>query len=105
MDGSIYMKDYLFYKKLEDGMGDRFEGCEFSNQDVKISSPLGTIEVNGFLYYEPDENNKVPIFCAMWIDSNVAEFTNTNDSVGTVHFKIDIDKIKKGLLQRLETLR
>lgn len=93
MDGSVYMKDYTFYKKLEDGMGDRFEGCEFSNQDVKISISSHTVETSGFLYYEPNENNKVPIFCAMWVDNYVAEFNNTNDNVGTVRFKIEIEKI------------
>ncbi len=107
--GSVYMKDYWYYKNLEDGgMGDKLEGCEFSNQDVTIKVDDGgkDIVAPGFVYYEPNVENKVPIFCATWVDEKNAvlkkvELCGQHQITGrTIYFgcfsvKIDIDKIVK----------
>lgn len=95
--GSVYMKDYWYYKNLEDGgMGDKYEGCEFSNQDVRIKiSENENVVVPGFLYYEPDVDNKVPIFCATWINEKNAKLKDVVGQIGELHISIDVDKIVK----------
>ena len=94
--GSVYMKDYWFYKNLEDGgMGDKYEGCEFSNQEVRIKLDDGgkDIVVPGFLYYEPNAENKVPIFCATWVNEKNSQLKKVEGQIGELHISIDVDRI------------
>ncbi len=102
-EGSIYMKDYWYYKKLEDeGMGDKYEGCEYSNQLARIKNDDGEdIVVPAFLYYEPNPENKVPIFCATWVNENNSTLRILKEQsidehrvyVGKLQVKIDVNRI------------
>ena len=94
--GSVYMKDYWYYKNLEDGgMGDKYEGCEFSNQTVriKLGNNENDIVADGFLYYEPNSDNKVPIFCCTWVNANNSTLEKVIQSIGELHIRINIDRL------------
>ena len=96
--GSVYMKDYWYYKNLEDGgMGDKYEGCVFSNQTVRIKLGDGENDIvtDGFLYYEPNPDNKVPIFCCTWVNANNSALERVTQSVGELHVRIDVDSLIK----------
>lgn len=95
--GLIYMKDFNYYRSLEkQGQGDKYEGALYSNQIVTIYDGIKQIKVPGFLFYPPNPDLKIPIFCATWVNSKNSElyFVDSN-GYGELHIKIDIDRIKE----------
>lgn len=96
--GSIYMKDFNYYRTLDkQGQGDKNEGALYSNQYVTISAEgIEPLKLPAFLYYPPNPELKIPIFCATWVDaSNSQLYSVDNNGFGELHIKIDVNKIKE----------
>lgn len=92
------MKDFNYYRSLEKkGQGDENEGSLYCNQYVTINADgVEPLTIPGFLYYPPNPELKIPIFCAMWVNSNNAQLYSIKENgIGELHIKLDIEKIKE----------
>jgi len=95
LNGSLYMKEVGFYRKLEEqymkkGMGDKIDGFMVARKmpiyihqaNREIQLPIPDITYQGFVGDE-----KVPVFCASLLNDKV--LISKNDKEATLHFKRD----------------
>ena len=96
-NGSIHMKDFNYYRgKDKQGQGDKFEGSKYINQYVTISvEGIEPFDLPASLYYDPNPDIKIPIFCATWIDSNNSYLQSVDETgIGELHVKLDVERFK-----------